>query len=173
MQCAAKSEVEVVTAVSPAVSSLLMTIVLLGAAVKWLMRSNDILEERIETIEKTRKLRLASSKAEMRRPAVRRNEACVHKACARTIGGLRSQSSLSSPSGKRNQSSLKRSGPEQANTRQQCMSSSGQPRRMFIAGLKSDQLQRRIKILVEAAPPSRIGKCIARRGLWKQQGRPR
>ena len=53
----------------------------------------------------------------MRRPAVKRNEAWVHGECARTTGGSRSQGSLSSPSDKRNQSSLKNSGLEQANTR--------------------------------------------------------
>ena len=35
-----------------------MTIVLLGAAVKWLMRSNAILEERIEQIEKNKEAKV-------------------------------------------------------------------------------------------------------------------
>ena len=54
MQCAARSEVKESTAVSPAVLILLMVVLLLGVAVKWLMHAKDILNERIAKLENER-----------------------------------------------------------------------------------------------------------------------
>ena len=51
MQCVARSEVKESTAVSPAVLILLMIVLLLGLAMKWLMHSKAVLEESITEFE--------------------------------------------------------------------------------------------------------------------------
>jgi hypothetical protein len=81
VQCAASSEIEVVTAVSPAVSIMIITIVLLGVAVRWLMSSNATLAERVSQLEKVNAEGCEFENKDSQTELEKRRSVCIQSMC--------------------------------------------------------------------------------------------